>query len=122
MSWQSQLECIKDFCTGCAIIGLNGITYATEGSWPSLPEENHSYTYFFANDAEHHPLLFANDVKYFVNMMSSMKVLAIHGKNAIALHRTNSAFVAAYTDGTIDAGLLLKIVTVLADYLQGNGI
>lgn len=120
--WYSQLEGIKDFCTGCALIGLNGVTYATLGLWPSTAEENHSYTFFFANDADHHPLLFVNDVKYFVNMMSPIKVLAKHGKNTIALHRTNTLFVAAYSDGTIEAPLLMKIVTILAEYLSQNDV
>ena len=120
--WLAQLNCISNYIPGCAIGTLNGEVCAVDGMWPSTPEEMHEYTYFFADDVLHHPLIVAGEDKYFVNMMTPTKVLAMHGANVIALHRTNKLYIGGFSDGTVDAKSLLKLVTALAEYLAENGL
>ena len=120
--WNEQLRCIREYIPGCAIVTLKGEICATEGIWPSTPEEMHSYTYFFANDIQHHPLIFVGNDKYFVNMMTPIKLLAMHARNVIALHRTNKLYVAGYSDGSIEPKALMKMIEVFAEYLAENGL
>ena len=120
--WLSQLNCISNYIPGCAIVALTGEVCASCGICPTS-EEMHDYTYFFADDVVHHPLMYAREDKYFVNMMTPVKVLAMHGANAIALHRTNKLYVGGFSDGrTISTEDLMKLVTALAEYLAENGL
>ena len=123
MSWNAYLADLKTHATGCALISNEGAVCATEGTWKATPQESQQYALLFKNPAAAQASgLTYGGVKFFCNQATEEMIVAMKGKEAIVLQKSNTTVVAGYSDGskTVPADLSAKVAKAVNQLLAVN--
>ena len=123
MSWDPYLEPLKQHSTGAAIITQQGALCAQCGTWKASQAELQTWAPLIVENspALSSGITYAGE-KFFCNQASAESVVAQKAKSAVVLFKSNTLYVAGFTDGSkiVPAELSAQVAKV-ADNLKKVG-